>query len=254
MKKIALAILLSMLFSTLSYAEPKKELNASELSMAKITLLQDKISGIEEKFELRERNNSDILVALEHSYSVNVSVFIALTFFFIAVSGLLQIVVIKNDLKRDVNKVRDEIRQEFSEHTKKLVAGIKTDTDTKFKTMEEKYLYGRRNSFGYIYNALGRIHETAGQSNTAVLWFGRGLKEFIRCGSDKKWIKTNLWFFKKSLNATEAITDPDDIKELVDLIDEIDSEEFKSEKEELTKLLKDKIAPEVKDKSSEART
>lgn len=261
MKRVFLLIcFFGILLSPIACAETNISLKKDKLSSPEVNLSQNlipvpsfdnKLTAIEIRMGHLEKYCDGVIETQRHNYSVNVSVFIALTFLFIALVGIFNIAVISKDLNRQIVSATQKIRDEFARDTKKLAEGIKVDIDIKLQKIEEKYSKNFSKLEANICETLGRLYKQFTEEAklpadayclVSAIWFARELDKWIKLNYSDETIRKQIVKVTEILDKSCSIEDPEFIAELQQIIDHIDINKFREEKEALRKTLKKKVS------------
>jgi hypothetical protein len=218
------------MFSNLAYAEVKAPTVEKSALENKISILEDKFIQYDKNFDRIVNNQRDV-------FSTAIFVVLAIT------AALLGAGWFNNNylIKHNINKATDDLRKEFANKIKEVNLEIKEFTETRFKKIENDYSCRFAELEALNNNAVGRIYQQSDHF-TSALWYARGLRESVKCKIlDDDWIKLQIKNVSSQLEKSESINKPEWIAELFDIIKIIPEEKFKSEKESLQKILKDKI-------------
>ncbi|MDO8674784.1 MAG: hypothetical protein Q7K71_01545 [Candidatus Omnitrophota bacterium] len=207
-------------------------------------LVDKRLTILEEKITQNDQFYKELLESQRQSYSTNITIFISLTTIILGLTGLINFGLIKKELKTDVNKARNEIKKEFVDHIEQMTSNLEKKVNEKFYEFKGNVSNKIIELTGDNYNALGRIYKENNEHSSAAVWFARAIREYVNCPHiDDSWIKLHIDFLKGSLRAIGPIGDSERIAEYYEIISSLDDKKFKSEKEELQKILDSKIKP-----------
>lgn len=178
-----------------------------------------------------------ILDAQSNNYSTSITVFVSLTFFFIALVGAVNVIIIQRNLKKDIDEATTQIRGEFAAHTKRIEEGIKV----KFETIEEENERKFTELEADNCDSIGRLYKDSNPAASAI-WFARCLNRYLVVGeSDEKWINLKKELIVRGLSRGTPIDNPKIISEFFEIFNNIDDGKNKSLKDELVKALEENI-------------
>lgn len=217
---------------------------------ARLGKLENNVHELQDRIVFDEKTYDKILEAQRCNYAMNVSVLIGLSLLIISLNGIYNFFVIKKDLRRDMSTAAAKIRDEFANHTKELIAGIKNDNEIKFQKVKGENEDNFNILMAEIYNAVGRLYEEhcgdpqlakASYHLISAMWYARELEGRMSLKYDEDVIKNNLERLTEHLNKACKIHNPGNVSELQTIISDIDDTKFKAEKERLQSILKARL-------------
>ena len=255
MRKMVLILFLLLTFSFVKAEAKEMPVTTTENQTgADITLLQNKVGALEQKFIVVDKDFDRILQTSQHIWANILTAVLAITavllggslfntFFYVRTKTNKTEESLKNEI---AGKVK-EIKKEFEDTVNVGFNKLKEEVDTKFNKLKGEYDTRFDTLEAGIFDAIGRTYEN-NSPEVGAIWFARCIDVYM--DSQKfpnlnkqtdEWIRIRMLWVAEYLKRGAKLLNPEHIAELQTVISKIDGNKYKAEKEEIQKVLQENI-------------